>query len=314
MNINELLFSPKYLNLDIEQSQKMGFDWLMTKHGNFMNHPVNIDGVGFANFSDYSVLLYHKGGHTLLNRTLDELEELGIPAGCVIDKFAMHHRIFVPIKDPIDKFISAFFTCIKYRPIRVELEKVDFHHPIHSKDGQKVYDIPYNELDKCVDDVLAKGNFEGLGRIINNADWVKDIHNEDERANHESRQPNYTSLYDLHFIPIHILLSMGLQNYNIDVFHTGTTIVGAMMEDQDLPYFVKWFKDQTVPQDIKAKFMDHTTANTMLLKHVGRIWIRNNPEKVEKLKKQFFSNDYILIDWLIKNNFEQKRLNHLSSI
>ena len=57
-------------------------------------------------------MLYWKGGHTLINTILGQ----SINDGCDIPFYKtnlpQNENIIVPFKDPLDRFISAYFTSI----------------------------------------------------------------------------------------------------------------------------------------------------------------------------------------------------------
>ena len=228
-------------------------------------------------------MLYWKSGHSLIKNILEGTHQ--VQNGFSRTSHPINETIVIPYKDPVDKFLSAYFTSYEFK------EQLDGWSSLWYATGNVTQDNVteitercYNKLDAFVDRCLTNGEATAMGNI-GDPQW-------------ENTPPGkYSNRFDHHFYPIHILLYQALRN-RTDRFK----LVGLNLDfgpDSFIYHDIKVSKD--IPQERKDMLLTRTSANNNFLKMVSQKWKCANLSKVDQVIQMYLLNDYKLIEVLDKN-------------
>ena len=277
-NIFHLLYT-KY-KLDIHKSNFWGMNKILEGSQNIINvyEDETQTSAAFWNNTDYSYMMYWKGGHTLINNILEQSINDGYNVPFYKRNLPQTENIIVPYKDPLDRFISAYFTSI----FKIEHEQL-YHlteFQITYGNYDSVYADTYKHLDDFMKSCTTRNDAEDLGYT-------------------EKKKLKVGAFsYDNHFMPIHILLYFALvgRQQRFKIF-------GYNLDSPQKQYiFTDIIENENIPWTHKKRLLDLQTANNKFIKNVSRDWKRNNPVICSEISEKFLENDYKLISALEKNN------------
>ena len=297
-DISKTLF--EHIGLDKEQTRKYS-DWEKPQDNNeeyvmFTEGFKNIECINFR--QEYSHLCYWKGGHSLINNILDEFDYQ--PAGFYKSKLPLTDMIIVPYKDPLDKFISAYFTSHSFKEQTGSKSSDIFNATLpggHAgSDVEYLIKRCYDRLDAFMNRVATSSNAQGFGK--------------DERCSETYKALQDTNIqitrlegsFDVHFLPIHVILLLLLQNYE-----GRFKLFGLNLDENPNDWIFRELKENpAVPQESKDRFLDRQSANNELIKVTSKRWKLDNPELCKLVIDNFLSNDYKLIEQLAINTLKDK--------
>lgn len=277
-NIFHLLYT-KY-KLDIHKSYFWGMNKILEGSQNIINvyKDDTQTSAAFWNNADYSYMMYWKGGHTLINNILEQSINDGYNVPFYKRNLPQTENIIVPYKDPLDRFISAYFTSM----FKIEHEQL-YHlteFQITHGNYDSVYEDTYKHLDDFMKSCTTRNDAEDLGYT-------------------EKKKLNIGAFsYDNHFMPIHILLYFALVGRQ-----QRFKILGYNLDSLQKSYI---FRDiiecENIPWKHKERLLNLQTANNKFIKNVSIDWKRNNPVICSEITEKFLQNDYKLISALEKNS------------
>lgn len=285
-DIHEVLFVD--MGLNIKQSNRYGFEF-MTKdpHTNpFANE--ELSNIGFISFqSNYSHMLYWKSGHSLINQILEGTEQE--PNGFNKTKDPINENIVIPYKDPVDKFLSAYFTSHDFKEQSGDKSSDLYNATRHITQGnvKELTEVCYNRLETFVDRCLSNGDATGMGKQIWSSQWRFD------RSGH----PEPRLLFDVHFYPVHLLLYQALRN-RTDRFK----LFGLNLDFGTESFIYSDIKRSNyISNQRKDMLLNRQSANNNFIKMICQKWKCANSIKVNQLIQMYLLNDYKLIEVLDKN-------------
>lgn len=291
-DIHEFLFSD--IGLDVNQSNRYGYTFLQSEpsHNPFDNE--QLKQIGFINFTKrYSHMLYWKSGHSLVNQIFDGLyHEL---FDFTKTRNAINDTIVIPYKDPVEKFLSAYFTSNAFqgRSGKTSTEIHKATRQVTHNDIEQLTERCYNSLDTFVDKCLSNGDATGMGKNTLSPHYLEDI------LDH----PEPKVLFDMHFYPVHLLLYQALRNTT-----TPFKLLGLNL-DHDTEQFLysDIIESKEIPLQRKDMLLHRQSANNNFIKIVCQKWKCANLSKVDQLVQMFLLNDYKLIEVLDKNSIIELR-------
>ena len=281
-------------NLSIRESNKYGFNHIL--HNShitpFTDNPDGNNARCFWNVHDtYSYISYWKAGHSLINKILNKYQDVnGLGITKTIEPFL--EIMVLPYKDPLDRFLSAYFTSRafkgdsdKYEPEVGSLFELTYK-PTPGNINESI-SLCTSQLDDFITYALKRDDACGFGRELTHPQFKID----------KEEYPDPRVLHDVHFIPIHIILWYALKD-RTDRFK----LFGCNL-DHDAESFI--FKDirnnNYIDKADKDTLNNRQSANNRLIKLVCQQWKANNHDKCELIIKKYLSNDYKLIAQLERN-------------
>ena len=280
-------------DLNIEESNKYGFEHTLhnTQLTPFTDNPDGDNARCFWNVHDtYSYISYWKAGHSLINKILNKYQNVnGLGITKTIEPFS--ENIVLPYKDPLDRFLSAYFTSRafkgdddNYEPEYGSLFALTQQPTPGNID--ELISLCTSKLDDFVMYALKRDDACGFGRELNHKQFEIDMEGPDARL-----------LHDVHFIPIHIILWYALKD-RTDRFK----LFGCNLDhDAESFIFTDIRNNSFIDKADKDQLNNRGSANNRLIKLVCQQWKANNHDKCELLIQKYLSNDYKLIERLEKN-------------
>lgn len=292
-DIHEVLFVD--IGLNVEQSNRFGLKSIIKDP---YTNPFPNDqmlNIGFMNFKqDYSHMLYWKAGHSLINSIFEGIENE--PHGFTKTLEPIADTIVVPYKDPVDKFLSAYFTsgAFKNQKGKITSDLYNATNNITVTNIKEITEKCYNRLESFVDRCLSIGNSTGMGKNIWAPTWEEEI----------STHPDPIIHFDNHFYPVHLLLYQALRNRK-DKFK----LFGLNLDFNTETFIYRDIKLSTnIPSKRKDQLLRRRSANNNFIKMVSQKWKCANSLKVAQLIDMYLSNDYKLIEVLDKNTIISQRI------
>ena len=213
----------------------------------------------------YSHLCYQKGGHTVIKEILEmcdsEFRKSKLPEEDII---------VIPYKDPLDKFISAYFTSFEFKAQKEDGSTSELWLATSKPKPEQVnglIDECYNRLDKFM-----------------------------KRAVEQSVAENIV-LKDHHFTPIYAILLKVLEDYD-ERFQ----LLGINLDNNPNQFIFNDIRNHPdIPLELKNRLNYRTSANNDIIKIASTKWKQINQSTSKIIIEKFLWNDYRLIDQLARN-------------
>ncbi len=219
----------------------------------------------------YSHLCYAKGGHTVIEEILEmcdsEFRKSKLPEEDII---------VIPYKDPLDKFISAYFTSFEFKAQKPDGSTSELWAATAKVKPEQVndlVDVCYNRLDKFM-----------------------------KRAVEQSVAENEV-LNDNHFTPIHVILLKILKDYGtVDASRYRFQLLGINLDNNPNQFIFNDIRNHPdIPLELKNRLNYRTSANNDIIKIASTRWKQINQSTSKIIIEKFLWNDYRLIDQLARN-------------
>jgi len=292
-DIHEVLFAD--MGLNIKQANRYGFELYQSdpKTNPFINE--QLKEICFINYRlEYSYMLYWKAGHSLITQILEDIytpiQSASGPSGFTHSVEPYNEALVVPYKDPLDKFLSAYFTSYEFKKqansanLTRNSEIYDATRHITPGNVDQLTETCYNMLDKFIDKCLSNGNATGMG---SDPEWIA----------WNRSHPNTNTLFDNHFYPVHLLVYHALRNRK-DRFK----LLGLNLDHGPESFIFKdIINSKHIPDSRKEMLLHRQSANNNFIKMICQKWKSNNSLKIKQLIDIFLLNDYKLIEVLDKN-------------
>lgn len=290
-NIHDTMF--KKYGLSLAEANKYGYDYLSTSPNIVGIFHDNTDGNwsrSFANVNNsYSYLLYWKAGHSMVNEIINKYNDINIHKSSE----PIEENVVLPYKDPLDRFLSAFFTSRDFKGDNTGFNPkgdgslYDRTSSANKDNINELISICYKKLDEFVNYACCRDDACGFGRDRNHPQFKEDM----------THWPKKQILYDVHFTPIHIVLWYALFKHKKPFRIFGCNL------DHDANSFI--FGDirrhEKISKEDKEILNGRYSANNRLIKLVCQQYKSQNGDKCQQIIQKYLSNDYKLISQLEKN-------------
>ena len=271
------------------------------------NNPIFTEGYKNVEFwnspGQYSHLCYWKGGHSIINNIFEmcntdpnlvSTNHLGFWKS----KLPEEDIIVVPYKDPLDKFISAYFTSFGFKEQTHYGTSELWSATLNPKPGQvnELVDECYSRLDKFMKRVAELNSPTGFGREEKYLFAFNNTHQHLIKFT-EMQSNNPEAHYDVHFTPIHVLLLLLLKDYD-----RRFKLLGMNLDNNPNQFIFRDIRThRDIPQELKNQLHDRQTANNNIIKIASNRWKQMNHLTSKIIIEKFLWNDYRLIDQLARN-------------
>ncbi len=282
-------------NLSIRESNKYGFDYILHNlHITpFTDNPDGDNARCFWNVHNtYSYISYWKAGHSLINKILHEYQDVKGLGITKTTETILSENIVLPYKDPLDRFLSAYFTSRAFKgdddafePEVGSLFELTKKPKLDNID--ELISLCTIKLDDFITYALKRDDACGFGRDLNHKQFDIDM----------EKHPDVRLLHDVHFIPIHIILWFALKD-RTDKFR----LFGCNLDNNSESFIFKDIRNSNyIDKADKDTLNYRQSANNRLIKLVCQQWKANNHAKCELIIQKYLSNDYKLIAQLERN-------------
>ena len=214
----------------------------------------------------YSHLCYGKGGHTVIKEILEMCD-----SGFRKSKLPEEDIIVIPYKDPLDKFISSYFTSFEFKAQREDGSASELWSATSKPKPEQVNDLVdecYNRLDKFM-----------------------------KRVTELNKPSEDLLLKDNHFTPIYVILLMILKDYD-----KRFKLLGINLDNNPNQFIFNDIRSHPdIPLELKNRLNYRTSANNDIIKIASTRWKQINQLTSKIIIEKFLWNDYMLIDQLARN-------------
>ena len=298
-NISETLF--EFMGLNKNQARLYSGWENLNDTPNYQN-PMFTDGfknVNFWNLSgQYSHLCYWKGGHSMINHILEMYDKEPNYLGFSKSKLPEEDILIIPYKDPLDKFISAYFTSFGFKAQTHHSTSEIWSATLNPEPGQvnDLVDKCYSRLDKFMKRVADLNSPTGFGREEKYLFAFDTAHQHLIKFTDLSRN-DPEGHYDVHFTPIHILLLLLLKDCNKKF-----KLLGLNLDNNPNQFIFNDIRNHNdIPLELKNRLNNRQTANNDIIKIASTRWKQMNQPTSQIIIEKFLWNDYRLIDQLARN-------------
>jgi len=251
----------------------------------------------------FSHLCYWKGGHSLINNIFEDCEKEDLTPerlGFWHTKTPHTDTLVIPYKDPLDRFISAFFTSYTFKGQWPYWNKVWMQSQNPKSGGVKtIADECYHRLDEFMHWVADRKSASGLGYDLIGLEYGQRLGN---HPGEDSQKNRLEMNYDVHFQSVHTILLSMLQHQDPN---KQFKLLGLNLDNNPTEFiFNELLYRDDIPLYIRQRFLHRNSANNDVMKMASRKWKSKNGALSQRIINNWLSNDYKLIDHLAKNSIE----------